>query len=307
MDKKASWKKLKAQRLESIKNNSITPEVSRYKSAVKSHKTLYTLIKLMRILNGNKLEIMGNSNLEFPKDRAVIIAPTHVRKQDIEIIMEAIPEHMYLLSGDYENVHGTVSGMMLEKNGIVYFDMKDKEDRQSVKYVIKDVLNAKINLLWFYEGSWNLSKNKPYYNGYYHMVEAAYESNALVLPVSFDLIDKTSYVYLGDFIDYNEIFSTAPLTKEQKIEGLDLIKGQLGKGLFEIWEKFSKVSRKDISPSYWDEYKKKTLGEWKFDEQDIKDKHFYNKSQVSSRDAFSHLTKIEPNKKTAFLYDKRIK
>lgn len=40
------------------------------------------------------------------------------------------------------------------------------------------------------------------------------------------------------------------LTKEEKNEGLDLIKGQIGGLLFDIWDKYSKVSRKELEEKY---------------------------------------------------------
>lgn len=257
----------------------------------------------MRILNGYKLNV--NKTVQDISDRPIIIAPNHVRKQDIEIIMEAIPFHMFLLSGDFDNVHGTISGSMLEKNGIVYFDMNDKKDRNNVKKTIKDVLNNKINLLWFYEGSWNLSPNKPYYNGKYFMVEAAIESNALVLPVSFDMIGKEAYVNIGNFIDFRKKYGYRQLSHEEKKEALDEIMGQIGSGLFDIWENRGITRRDELSDNYFEDYKKEVLSEWYFSEEDIEKKHFRDKNYVSKEEAFNHLKTMKLTKNNAFLFSKR--
>ena len=214
-------------------------EIEDIRKNEKLHNTLYNLIKLARIFNRcskdfpSKEYIQKLRENEEYKNRPIIVAPNHVRKQDIEIIMEAMPEHMILLSGDYENVHGDIGGVLLEKNGIIYFDMenpyesdfikrkeeylrelkeyidltnnedlikeytKEKKiydnviksalnDRANVKNTIRDILNTGYNMLWFYEGSWNLSQNKPYYDGSYFMVEAAIDTDAIVLPVAYD-------------------------------------------------------------------------------------------------------------------------
>lgn len=327
------------------------------------------------------------------KDRTIIVAPNHVRMQDIAIEMDAIPLHMVLLSGDFENVHPDISGKLLEENGISYFDMDDpynipelkdekayldelkeyieiidsgilkenhgeitsdelkeeyqKElkkyndivskivnDRKNIKIVIDQIL-VLYNLMMYFEASWNFSENMPYCNGYFYMVQAAVNRNSIVLPVAFDLIDKKHFfnrrkaiVRCGKIIDYRAKYGNRVLTKEEKMQGLDLFKGQIGKLLFEIWEENSVVKREDLAkkyskkftaedyfvpdykrPSplraYWDEYIKKALKEWKFTEEDIEKKHFVDKTKVEQKDVFKHLDDLDLNHKNAFLLSKR--
>lgn len=305
--KEKHLEKIKRERIENIKNDNISFEALNASNNMKWHSFLYNAISIMNRINRCKLEIDGNYPIS---DRKFIIAPNHVRKQDIEIIMEAFKDHMFLLSGDHENVHGTISGTMLEKNGIIYFDMEDKVDRKNVVKVIEDVLK-KTNVLWFYEGSWNLSSNKPYYNGSYQIVQTAIDSNAIVIPVSFDLINqkglynKVACVYFGDPIDYRALYGNRKLTNEEKIEALDILKGQIGKGLFKIWEKYSIENRENIDLNYWDRYKKKVLSEWKFNEEDIERKHFVDKDKVDTKDVFDHLDKLKLNSNNAFLLSKK--
>ena len=288
---------------------------------------------------------------------------------------------MVLLSGDFKNVHPDISGKLLEKNGVIYFDMKNpydsselkeqrkyleeiesylnddlsgvlKEeynrakgeyetnlkslinDRHNVKKVINDVLQSGYNMLWFYEGSWNLSENKPYYEGYNYMVEAALKNNAIVIPGAFEIIDipgkrkRRAIVRLGKPIDYTKMYDINTLTKEEKNEGLDLIKGQIGGLLFDIWDKYSNVSRKELEEKYvktltakdyfvpdykrksplikcFEEYMNKVLSEWKFSLEDIEEKHFVDKNIVEQSKAFEHLDNLNLNKNNAFLLSKR--
>lgn len=362
------------------------------------HNALYALMKIVNTVSGYKKDFL-NGNVFYKKEflkfldklyeehpeyknRPIIFAPNHVRMQDIAIEMDAIPLHMVLLSGDFENVHPDISGKLLEKNGILYLDMdnpydrkdlkKDKayldelkeyieitgsdvlkeeyekelekynkkiaeiiNDRKNIKTIINDVLKNGYNMLWYYEASWNFSENMPYYDGYNYIVQAAVDSNAIVLPVAFDLVDKKHIVgrrraciKFGNPIDYRAKFGDRTLTKEEKVEGLDLLKGEIGKLLFEIWEENSFVKRDDLArkyskrptaedyfvpdykrPSplraYWDEYKKRALKEWKFTEEDIAKKHFVDKTKVEQEDVFKHLDDLNLNQKNAFLLSKR--
>ena len=189
-------------------------------------------------------------------------------------------------------------------------------------------------MLWFYEGSWNLSENKPYYEGYNYMVEAALKNNAIVIPGAFEIIDipgkrkRRAIVRLGKPIDYTKMYDINTLTKEEKNEGLDLIKGQIGGLLFDIWDKYSNVSREKLEEKYgktltaedyfvpdykrksplikcFEEYMNKVLSEWKFSLEDIEEKHFVDKNIVEQSKAFEHLDNLNLNKNNAFLLSKR--
>ncbi len=407
LDKKKKLKQeqeeLKQRRQARIDQGLPAEELETIEKNLHLHKTLYTIMKVFNTVIGYKKDFPKKDELleklykEHPeyKGRPIIFAPNHVRMQDIAIEMEAIPLHMVLLSGDFENVHPDISGKLLEKNGIIYLDMENpydipefkeakayldelqeyieiidsgilkekygnitseelKEeyetelkkyndkinktinDRKNIKSIIKDILDNGYNMLWYYEGSWNFSENMPYYDGYNFMVQAAIDSNAIVFPVAFDLIDKKYFanrrkacIRFGDPIDYRKIYGNRTLSKNEKNEGLDKLKGQIGYELMiNIWEKNSFAKRNDLAkkyskkftakdyfvpdykrPSplraYWDEYIKKALKEWKFTEEDIKKKHFVDKTKVEQEDVFKHLDDLGLNQKNAFLLSKR--
>ena len=108
----------------------------------------------------------------------------------------------------------------------------------------------------------------------------------------------------------------------------DLIKGEIGRLLFDIWNKYSKVSRKKLEEKYgktltaedyfvpdykrksplikcFEEYMNKVLSEWNFSLEEIEEKHFVDKSIVEQKEAFSHLDNLNLNKNNAFLLSKR--
>lgn len=431
---KQEQEELKQRRQDRINMGLPAEELETIEKNLYLHKTLYTIMKLFNTLSGYKKDFYYESKNETDNEKAfinkmikkvekkfkkifyanafknflnkqykehpeykgrpIIFAFNHVRMQDIAIEMDAIPSHMVLLSGDFENVHPDISGKLLEKHGIVYLDMDnpyddpelksaktyldeleecieiidsgilnekygnitsdelkeeyEKElnaynekaskiinDRKNIKVVIKDILNKLYNMLWYFEASWDFSENKPYYDGYYYIVQAAIDSNGLVLPGAFDLIEKKHFldrrkvcIRLGEIIDYKCEYEDKILSKAEKCEGLDILKGEVGKALFDIWEENSFIKRDDLAkkysrklsaedyfvpdykrPSplraYWDEYIKKALKEWKFTEQDIKKKHFVDKTKVEQEDVFKHLDDLNLNQKNAFLLSKR--
>lgn len=110
-------------------------------------------------LGGFSYEII-NDNRE-KTDRPIIFAVTHVGKFDIEVITEAIKDHYYLLSGDYEHIQGIIDAPFLQLNGVIYFNEKIKEDRVSVTERMVKHLSSGGNLMYFPEGTWNITPNLP--------------------------------------------------------------------------------------------------------------------------------------------------
>lgn len=383
---KKELKEIGIKRDEMIKKGLPAFEIENIKKNLYLHNALYHGIKLVRNLglcgkdfpDRDFIEKLYEKHPEY-KGRPIIFAPNHVRKEDAETILEAIKPHMALLSGDYENLHRNIGGPLIEKNGVIYFNMenpyqnedllrdkryieeleeyisitnsdilkeelkREKEnynkklnnivnDRTNIKITIRDVLNALINLLWYYEGSWCLSENKPIYDGYFEMVQTAVDTNAIVIPISYDLVKqgifKKAVVRAGNVIDFREMYGNRKLTTKEKKEGLEVIKSEILGNLLDIWEQYSKVKRDSLvkkygrkpsieedlthdfkreSPlvAYYEKYKKNVLNGWYFTEEDIDRKHFFDKDATSKEEAFSHLDSLILNKNNAFLASKR--
>ena len=144
-----------------------------------------------------------------------------------------------------------------------------------------------------------------------------------------NVIDKTKK--LIDSFESSELISKLDYYKRIVIgnkELLDLIKGQIGGLLFDIWDKYSNVSREKLEEKYgktltaedyfvpdykrksplikcFEEYMNKVLSEWKFSLEDIEEKHFVDKNIVEQSKAFEHLDNLNLNKNNAFLLSKR--
>lgn len=337
IEKQKEFEKIKQERNKRILHKQRAIELEKISKNLKWHQILHTLIKI----NNSFIEKMKKDyysdleeKLKMYDGRPIIFAPNHARMQDIQVQMEACPFHQVLLSGDYKNVHGSLAGVLLEKNGIIYFDMNDKNDRKNVRSVIYDVLKNNYNLLWYYEGTWCVSPNKPYNDGSFQIVQTAIDTNAIVVPIAFDMIDnKIAVIKYSKPIDYSEIYGKRKLTTKEKIEALDLLKGMIGKSLFEIWDEYNHVNRDDLVKKYapellqypnleeafefnppnkygvlhkyWDEYLEKVLSEWDFTLEELEEKRFKGNDPVSQEDVFSHLYIIKPNKNNAFLFSKK--
>ncbi|MDE6138434.1 MAG: hypothetical protein K2F57_03085 [Candidatus Gastranaerophilales bacterium] len=117
------------------------------KQKQKLHPVLLLLYKLVNRLNGLSYEII-NDRLK-KSNKSIIFAVTHVGKFDIQIVTEAIKEHYFLLSGDYEHIQGSFDAPFLALNGVLYFNENVKSDRKAVSEkminLLKNDLQIKVN------------------------------------------------------------------------------------------------------------------------------------------------------------------
>lgn len=104
---------LKQRRQYNIDHNLPSEELKDIRKNLWLHNTLYKIMSLFNTISGFEKDF-ERYKFDF-NGRPIIFAFNHVRMQDIAIEMEAIKNHMVLLSGDFKNVHPDISGKLLEK------------------------------------------------------------------------------------------------------------------------------------------------------------------------------------------------
>lgn len=158
---------------------------------------LVTLIKVRLKLCGVKIRKLNTFDRSVCKG-PIIFVPTHIGKFDIEVAFACINEHALLLSGTEERMHGSPDGMFLELNRVNYVDRGHKEDRKNSVLKMERDLKHGFHLLWFIEGTWNLSANRLVYPLSYSVIKLALECKADIVPIGLNQVDRTVYVKFGD-------------------------------------------------------------------------------------------------------------
>lgn len=265
----------------------------------KYHEVILGIYKTKNRLGGFSHELIKDERTKT--DRPIIFAVTHVGKFDIEVISPAIKDHYYLLSGDYEHLQGTIDSPFLFANGVFYFNEKDKEDRKLVSQKMINHLKSGGNLMYFIEGTWNLSPNLPLLPCYWGIVDIAKEGNAIIVPVACEQYGKQFKINIGQNFDMLN-YGNGNLEKTRAITDL---RDTLATLKWEIWETEPLAIRQKVNDNEWEEYVKDRFSEWPyFNEEYIKELIYQPKGVAAPDEVFAPIKSLTPNKNNAFLFRK---
>ncbi len=271
------------------------------KQRQKIHKLILMCYKLNNRLGGFSYEVLHDFRSET--DRPIIYVCTHIGKFDIEVVSEAIKDHFYLLSGDYEHLQGLFCNRFLRLNGVFFFNERIKEDRRKVTRDMISHLRQDGNLLYFIEGTWNIKPNLPVLPCYWGIVDVAKKGNAIIVPIGVEQYDKHFKINIGSNFDMNTYGNSI----EDKYKAIGDLRDTLATLKYEIWET-EKHNRSSIKEDEWNQYVQERLAEWPgFSEEYIDSLIYRPKDVVTNDEAFVHLRKLQPKAANAFLWNKRLK
>ena len=272
------------------------------KQRQKIHWIILNIYRIKNRLGGFNYELINNEREKT--DRPIIFAVTHVGKFDIEVVSEAIKDHYYLLSGDYEHIRGIIDSPFLSLNGVFYFNEKVKDDRKLVTEKMINHLNDGGNLMYFIEGTWNLSPNLPMLPCYWGIVNIAKEGNAIIVPIAAEQYGKNFKINIGKNFDMTKYEDTI----EGKSCAINDLRDVLATLKWEIWETEPQLIREDIIGDEWTNYVSERFKEWPyFNEEYIEGLIYKPKDVVTRQEAYGPIKKLVPNRNNAFLFNKRLK
>lgn len=265
------------------------------------HWLILNVYKIKNRFGGFHYKLIKDERIKT--DRPIIFAVTHVGKFDIEVVSEAIKDHYYLLSGDYEHIQGIIDAPFLGLNGVIYFNEKDKNDRKLVSERMISHLKEGGNLMYFPEGTWNLTPNLPMLPCYWGIVDIAKKGNAIIVPVGADQEDKLFTVNIGKNFDMNLYGDTI----EEKTRAINDLRDTLATLKWQIWESYGLEKRENITGNEWSEYVEARFKEWPYFNEEYIDGLIYKPKGCENReDVFAPIKRLTPNKNNAFLFNKRL-
>lgn len=254
------------------------------------------VIKALSLRRNFKLEVIG----EIPKKQQFIFIANHYCIDDIPTVGEVIGSHVYALVSD--EARGTLNGLALDLNGVVWTNRLDKAERKRSKDALVRHLKLGHSILMYPEATWNLSPNLPMLPMNYGCISISLETGVPILPI---------------FLQFNDDVCRVEISKpfypsEDKIASIGELRDIMATSAWKFWEKDACLARTGLDMNLWedniakryakyDRARKDPAGVRKFEAQFI----YRPKGQASYEEAFAHLNSLSPCKENAFLFRKR--
>lgn len=270
-----------------------------HKQRLLLHPILYKIISSRNRKAGFTIELLYDNRIKTTTPK--IFAITHIGKFDIEIATEIVKEHYYLLSGDYENMKGTVEEIFLSLNGVIYIREDDKKDRALSKTKMIETLKKGGNMMYFPEGTWNLTENLPILQCPYGIIDVAMQAKATIIPVGIEQYENHFILAVG------ENFDVTKYNENDKINAINDLRSVLATLKWDIWESLNKSISENINSKTFNTHVLERLQEWpNMSYEQFLDSAYKPKNISTYSDVFAHLKSLKPNKENAFLFNKRL-
>ena len=108
-----------------------------------------------------------------------------------------MPNQFFVLADD--EPRGTIDGLMLECNGVVWVARQDKTSRRTSYESMKDHLRKGHCILIFPEAAWNIHECLPMLHLRWGITELSRESGCPIIPVTLEYPDfRSCYYSIGE-------------------------------------------------------------------------------------------------------------
>lgn len=144
------------------------------------------LYPLLMILTGTKVRYRIKTVNEYDAlpDRPIIFAANHGAFPDIPIMLRATGRRSYILSGK-QNL-AFLDWIFFVLNGVIWVDRKDKADMAASKEGAIACLKKGQSVLWYPEGTWNLTDNQLMMPMKWGIIDVARQTNAQIIPTALE-------------------------------------------------------------------------------------------------------------------------
>jgi len=268
------------------------------KGGIKFRKLIYPILRAIAIIiSPSKLHIVRKA--EVPKGSPVIYSSTHGFRDDVAVAVMATNNPFYFLVGNAKHFLNSFDGILVWLNGAAVFDREDSNSRKSALPKMRYAIELGANILIYTEGTWNLTDSLlvlKLFGGIYDLAKA---TSTLVAPIITHIEGKNCYAILDEPFD---------ITAYNREEGIAILRDKMATAKFELMEKYSYYSRKDLEANgkslrvSWEEYKEVMISQVKhYYPMEHEVFQFKDKSIIEYAEAFAHLDVIEIKKENAFL------
>lgn len=233
----------------------------------------------------------------IPEGRQFIFVANHFGIDDIPTAGEIIGRHTFVLVSDEDR--GTLNGMILNLNGVVWTNRLNKVERKRSKEDLLRHLKIGHSILMYPEATWNLSPNLLMLPMNFGCITLALETSVPIVPIYLFFTDDTCYAKI------NRPF----YPDKNKVIAIEKLRDIMATSSWYFMEKFDKEHRANLEKDYWEKKIKERYDKYdraRKDPEGVKAYEsqfiFRSPDTVSPKEAFEHLKQLIPCRENAFLF-----
>ena len=224
-------------------------------------------------------------------DRPIIFAANHSAFQDTPIALKVTGRRSYIFAGKQNLTF--LDWLFFTLNGSIWVDRKNKEDLTAAKSALLAYLSRGESILWFPEGTWNLTDNLLMLPMKWGIIDIATKAGAQIVPLALDYNrnDMTCYVSFGEPIVPNDVIN--------KADAIRNLRDTIATLRWELWEKrppLTEYDKQELKAEVYAALTEYPPLDWNYESSII-----FQPYEPPQR-AFAHLKQIEPQNKNAFLF-----
>ena len=251
---------------------------------------------LLRFLSGNRnsFKVVIDNDLYGLPDTPVIFAFNHSNSFDIPIAINVVNRHCVILLGKQRLSFS--ERLFFYLNGVVITDRLDKNDGTPAKEALSSLLKSGHSIIWFPEGTWNLTDNLLLLPLKWGIIEVAQKAKVPIVPVvlMYDREKMTCTAQFGLPID---------CVDKDKCEAINFLKESMATLMWEMMCKQDTLIRSEAIIESLRKQTRLTIEEFPSIQWDYEEKCIYKpKGIYSSLEVFAFSERLIPCKENAFLF-----
>lgn len=256
------------------------------------------LYPLLMFLTGTKVRCRVetvNTYTPLP-GKPIIFAANHSAFQDTPIMLRVTKRRSYIFSGK-QNL-AFIDWVFFVLNGTIWVDRKNKEDMAASKDAVLEYLAKDQSILWFPEGTWNLTPSQLMMPMKWGIIDMARQAGAQIIPAAldYDREKNTCRVKFGT--------PMAGEALENKAEAIRSLRDTMATLRWDLMCDQPVLYRADITPEQLRKEMYRVIDDypplnWEYESSCIYCPH------PEPEEAFAHLDKLVPCRNNAFLFRKK--
>ena len=229
-------------------------------------------------------------------DKPIIFVANHGAFQDTPIMLRATGRRSYIFGGKQELAF--IDWVFFMLNGVVWVDRKDRADMAAAKAALTAYLQKGKSILWFPEGTWNLTPGQLMLPMKWGIIDVAKACGAQIVPAALDYDRENTVcsVRFGRPMHGSDLDNKAGAIRD--------LRDTMAALRWELMCDRPVLRRAEIDPEQLKEETYRVIDEyppldWEYERSCIYQPY------LSPEEAFAHLDRLIPCRENGFLFRRR--